>query len=130
MRGASALGELIHKYPKADVQVIVVWEPVLPSDVGPPRDKVRRPLADPRVVEYWDPNLWMSNRAIRRAIQQAQAAGEEPPSEDDIAWDFVAIFPAGTSWDDPFPIPSWHEGPVVNALGPVEEALAGTPGTP
>jgi len=125
VRGASALGDLLRRYPQADVQVIVVWEPVLESDVGPPADEVRAPLADPRVVEYWDPGLWMSQRAIRRAILVAQAAGKEPPAEDEIAWDFIATFAPGVGWEDPFPGPSWYDGPVVNALGPVEETLAG-----
>ncbi len=124
MRGASALGELLKKHPQADVQVIVVWEPVLASD-GLPADDVRAPLADPRVVEYWDPGLWMSKRAIARARTLALAEGREPPDEDEIAWDFVATFAPGVGWEDPFPGPTWYDGPVVSVLGPVEEALAG-----
>lgn len=125
MRGASALGKLLARYPHARVRVLVVWEPVLETDRGPPTGEVRAPLADPRVTEYWDPQHWMSSRAMERARMTARAAGKEPPGPDEIAWDLVALFPPGSAWQDPFPIPSWHGEPVVRSLGPVEKVLQG-----
>ena len=126
MRGASALGDLLHKYPAADVRVLVVWEPVILTDIGKPLQVVRRPLADPRVTEFWDEKRWLSPRMIERAAMIARGKGEEPPlGPDEIAWDVIAMFPPGTLWEDPFPVPSWYgEEPVVRSLGPVEEALS------
>ena len=126
MRGASALGDLLHKYPAADVRVLVVWEPVILTDIGKPLQAVRRPLADPRVTEFWDEKRWLSPRMIERAAMIARGKGEEPPlGPDEIAWDVIAMFPPGTLWEDPFPVPSWYgEEPVVRSLGPVEEALS------
>ncbi|HKA87845.1 MAG TPA: hypothetical protein VKE22_09280 [Haliangiales bacterium] len=123
MRGASALGALLAKHPAARVRVLVVWEPVLDSDLGPPVDAVRAPLRDPRVAEYWDPDHWMSQRAMELARRLALAAGAPPPTPDQIAWDFVALYSAGARWADPFPAPSWHGEPVVRSLGRVEEIL-------
>jgi len=126
VRGASALGDLLRKYPQADVRVLVVWEPVILTDIGKPGHGVRQPLSDPRVTEFWDEKRWLSPRMIERAALIARAKGEEPPlGPDDIAWDVIAIFPEGTLWEDPFPVPSWYGGePVVRSLGPVEEALS------
>jgi hypothetical protein len=126
VRGASALGELLDKYPHADVLVLVVWEPVILTDLGPPIRSVRKPLSDPRVMEFWDEDLWLSPRMIERAAIIARAKGEEPPlGPDDIAWDVIAMFGPGSAWEDPFPTPSWYgEEPVVRSLGPVEEALS------
>ncbi|HEV8374664.1 MAG TPA: hypothetical protein VGR38_00345 [Candidatus Polarisedimenticolia bacterium] len=125
MRGASALGQLIARYPQADVRVLVVWEPVIPSDTGPPTRSVRKPLFDPRVVEFWDEHRWLSPRMIERAAIMAREHGEEAPlGPEDIAWDIIAMFPGDSSWAEPFPIPSWYgEQPVVHSLGPVEETL-------
>ncbi len=124
MRGAPALGQVLHEHPGARVRVLVVWEPVLDSDKGPPAPAVRAPLRDPRVLEFWDEHRWMSPRAIERAIALARAAGKPPPvGPDDIAWDFIALFPAGTTWEDPFPVPSWHGEPVVRSMPPVEDEL-------
>ena len=126
MRGASALGELLAKYPRADVRVLVVWEPVILTDLGPPSAKARRPLADPRVKEYWDERRWLSPRMIQRAAMIAKEKGSDPPlGPDDVAWDVIAMFPPGARWEEPFPIPSWYgEEPVVRSLGPVEDVLS------
>ena len=126
MRGASALGDLLDKYPDADVLVLVVWEPVILTDLGPPIRAVRKPLSDPRVMEFWDEDRWLSPRMIERAAMIAREKGEEPPlAPDDIAWDVIARFSPGTLWEDPFPVPSWYgEEPVVRSLGPVEEVLS------
>jgi hypothetical protein len=104
-RGASALGDLLARYPRARVRVVVVWEPVLESDVGPPAAEARAPLArDARVVELWNPAAWKlpDGRTV---------------------WDVVAIYPPGATWSDPFPWPQWYGAPVVRSLGPVEELL-------
>ena len=126
MRGASALGQLLARYPDADVRALVVWEPVILSDLGPPRQSVRKPLADPRVVEFWDEHRWLSPRMVERAALLAKEKGTDPHlGPDDIAWDIIALFPPGTAWEDPFPVPSWYgEEPVERSLGPVEEVLS------
>lgn len=125
MRGASALGKLLAAHPEADVRVMVIWLPVLDSDKGPPRDKVRRPLRDPRVTEYWDPERWASPRMLERASLVMRARGEEPDfGPDAVAWDVIALFPAGVVWEDPFPAPTWWDAPVEDALEPVAKVLS------
>lgn len=125
MQGASALGTLLASHPQADVRLLVIWLPVIPSDTGPPADGVRRPLQDTRVIEFWDPELWASPRMMQRAVAMTRARGEEPDFDpNDIAWDLIALYPAGTSWEDPFPAPTWWGAPVVDSLEPVEENLS------
>jgi hypothetical protein len=105
-------------------RVMVIWLPVIESDQGPPTDTVRGPLQDPRVIEFWDPQRWASPRMMERATLMVRARGEEPDFEPDaIAWDLIALFPAGVAWDEPFPTPTWWNGPVVDGLGPVETLL-------
>jgi hypothetical protein len=124
VEGASALGKLLAKYPDANARVLVIWEPVIRTDLGPPTSAVRGPLADPRVIEYWDKHRSLSPRMIQRAAMMAKEQGTDPPlGPDEIAWDLIAIFPPESAWADPFPVPSWYDGPVVRSLGPVEESL-------
>jgi hypothetical protein len=126
VRGASALGKVLADHPAAAVRVMVIWLPVLPTDLGPPTEAVRRPLVDPRVVELWDPDRLASPRMVERAAMIARSQGQEPPlGEGDIAWDVIALFPAGVVWEDPFPMPSWYDGPVEHVLEPVAEQLGG-----
>jgi hypothetical protein len=125
VRGASALGSLLAANPKANVRVMVIWLPVIASDVGPPTDEVRAPLQDPRVIEFWDPNRWASPRMMNRAARRMRDRGEEPAfGPEAIAWDLIALYPAGVTWEEPFPAPSWWSGPVVDGLGPVQDQLS------
>lgn len=125
MRGASALGTLLSKYPGARVRVLVIWLPVIPSDSGPPTPAVRAPLRDPRVIEFWDPERWASPRMMERARMLVREQGGEPEFPPDaIAWDLIGLFPAGVAWAEPFPAPVWHAAPVVDSLEPVERFLA------
>ena len=106
--------------------MLVIWLPVLESDQGPPARGVRKPLRDPRVLEFWDPGRWASARMLEVAARMARARGEAREFRPNaIAWDLILLFPPGTVWEDPFPEPVWWSGPVVNVLGPVETALAG-----
>ncbi len=124
MQGASALGDLLSAYPDADVRVLVIWLPVIASDQGAPTDDVRKPLQDPRVIEFWDADKWASPRMMERATLMVRAQGEEPDfGPDEIAWDLIALYPAGVGWEEPFPAPSWWDAPVVDALEPVERLL-------
>jgi len=108
------------------VRVLVIWLPVILTDLGPPKDKVRRPLHDARVIEFWDPHLWASPRMMERAATMLRARGEEPWfGPDDIAWDVIGLFPAGVVWEDPFPAPTWYEGPVVDVVEQVDQFLSG-----
>ena len=125
MRGASALGSLLAANPKANVRVMVIWLPVIASDVGPPTDEVRAPLQDRRVLEYWDAHRWASPRMMERTARLMRARGQEPDfGPNAIAWDLIALFPAGVTWEEPFPAPTWWSGPVVDGLGPVQDLLS------
>jgi hypothetical protein len=126
VRGASALGELLARYPTAKVRVLVVWQPVIETDLGPPAPEVRAPLArDPRVVELWDPDRWMSPRVVARFAAVARAVGTASPFADDaVAWDFVAAFATDAAWSEPFPAPiTLPDTPVEKQLAPVEALL-------
>jgi hypothetical protein len=124
VRGASALGSLLAAHPEAGVRVLVIWLPVIASDTGPPTDEVRAPLRDPRVIEFWDPNRWASPRMMERAARTMRDRGEAPEfNPHAIAWDLIALYPAGIPWEEPFPAATWWSGPVVRSLEQVRTAL-------
>jgi len=119
---------MLARHRESDVRVLVIWLPVIWSDLGPPKEKVRLPLQDPRVIEFWDPHLWASPRMMERVAMMRRAQGEAFEFDpDEIAWDVIGLFPAGVVWEDPFPTPTWHDGPVADVLEPVDRFLSEAP---
>ncbi|MGH9868061.1 MAG: hypothetical protein ACREAA_07860 [Candidatus Polarisedimenticolia bacterium] len=125
MRGASALGELIAKYPDARIRVQAVWIPVVQTDKGPPDASVTAPLDDPRVEWYWDEKRLLVPRMVERTIQLHKMGRAVPLVEPgDLMWDVIVAFDPGVRWEDPFPAPSWYGMEAVfNTVPMVERRL-------
>lgn len=132
MRGASALNRLLSEFPEAHVQVQVVWEPVLKSDIAAPLTKVLGLMDDRRVIQYWDPGRVLSADLVRSVNENPARYGREealPPGF--VAWDVVAVFAKSARWERDLPTPVHYDGPVVHAIEEtrkaIAEALAGEP---
>lgn len=130
MRGASAAEEVL-KHEKSDnLAVMVVWEPILPSDWSRPTRPVLARLSDKRVEQFWD-----KNHLIARQLS-AQLHTKEPNCcrHAGTLWDLVALYPKDTNWNDSEPI--YIDGPVYKVQagllsqtfkllqGPGEQALS------
>ncbi|MGH9482654.1 MAG: hypothetical protein ACRD1L_11255 [Terriglobales bacterium] len=100
------------EYAGKPVQVLVVWEPVLISDWGPPSTSAMRRLSDARVAQYWD-----RGRLVSREMGEGAGRG--------VVWDYVAVYPAGAVWTGRAPpTPLYQGGPVYLAIGAAQRALA------
>ena len=115
LRGASAVQRLLARNPSVPLRVLVVWEPVIFSDIAPPTNFALARITDSRAVQFWDHGLTLS-RAIRGGA-----------SDDDgvIVWDYVAVFPAGARWEAAPPDPLFSGGTVVDVIDEVERVVAG-----
>ena len=105
--------------------IVVVWEPVLKSDVAPPLTRVLGLLRDPRVRQYWDPGRVVSGDMVRSVNADPKRYGFEerlPPGF--IAWDVVAVFPKLARWEGDLPTPASYDGPVVHAIPGAKDAIA------
>jgi hypothetical protein len=125
VRGASALDRLLAEYPEAPIRVLVVWEPVLKTDVAAPMSRVLRLLDDKRVAQYWDPTHVISKDLVRSVNDDPARYGRRdalPPEF--VAWDVVAVFADSARWDRNVPVPSYYGGPVVNVINETRKALA------
>jgi len=127
LRGASALERLIEESPDARLRVLVVWEPVLASDVAPPLNGALALLHDRRVVQFWDPGRVVSADLVRTVNEDPGRYGfDDALPEDFIVWDAVAVFAAGDRWEGDLPVPAHHGGPVVDDIDETRKAIAGT----
>lgn len=130
MRGASALQDALPGDGGSLISVLVIWEPVIVTDLGPPSARVLRRADDPRAAHFWDPDRLVSQAAVRTAMAHRErfSLGDDV-DENTIAWDIVAIFPPGIRWEDAFPLPDWYGAPVVREAAELKARLAATPTT-
>ena len=123
MRGASALQGVLDDMKGRPIRALVVWEPVLPTDVGPPTSSVLSKLRDERADQFWDPSRVMSDRVLR-AARQGVPAFAIFRGEQRAAWDLVAVYPPGVRWQGDLPAPVYCGNPVVESLDSLRARLA------
>jgi hypothetical protein len=95
------------------VRAFVVWEPVLPTDWGPPSTAALKRISDSRAVQFWDKDRLVSHRMGER-------------DKDSIVWDQIAVFAPGVSWENGPPQSVWADRPVVRVMEPARSAITKT----
>ena len=102
---------MLQEFAGKPVRVFIVWEPVLPTDWGAPSTATLRRIKDTRSAQYWDKKRLIS-----------QTVGEH--GHRSIVWDHVSVYPAGTVWNQRPPNPLYEDGPVVQVIEPLRNAIA------
>jgi len=114
LQGASAIEKILEEERNPNIRVFVVWEPVLPTDLGAPSTATLRRVSDPRASQYWD-----KGHLISRLL------GEQDRTS--VVWDYVAVYQPGTLWDKAPPRPLYSHDPVVRSVegtkGAIRQAL-------
>ena len=122
--GVSALARTLESGPTTRLAIYVIWEPILPSDLGPPDSAAVARLTDPRARHYWDPKRLVSAEVVR--MWRARNQPEGAPA-DAKAWDRALVFPEGARWDDMLPSPVFDDGPIFPKTAALKRALLGGP---
>lgn len=125
MRGASAVQSVLDEVERPDLLVLVVWEPVLLSDIAPPTTSVLGRIKDMRAVQFWDPERLLSKQM--KSVAERAAAPDRPegiPNEEGgPVWDYISVFPPGTTWSE-VPLGASFSGcPVRDVIGEVRKRL-------
>jgi hypothetical protein len=110
LRGASAIEKLIDEHPDPGIRVMVIWEPVLVTDIRAPSTMTLKRISDARVSQYWDKERLLSH-----------AMGEHDRRT--IVWDYIGIYEPGTVWNAPPPKAVFEDRPVVQVIGAARTAL-------
>jgi hypothetical protein len=98
--------------------VLVVWEPVLRTDLAPPTSHVLAHIRDPRARQFWD-----AGRLLSASMVQAARERGDPVPENGIVWDLVATYPPGVLWKEAPPLADFSDGPVVNVIDAARRRL-------
>jgi hypothetical protein len=95
------------KQEKSDkLTILVVWEPILPSDWSKPTRPAMARIPDTRVTQFWDKNHLIAEQL------SSQLRTKQPTCcrHSGTLWDLVALYPNGTNWDESEPL--YVDGPV------------------
>jgi hypothetical protein len=110
LQGASALNKLLAERKDAGIRAFVVWEPVLPTDLGAPSTATLKRLSDQRVSQYWD-----KEHVVSRLLGERDRAS--------VVWDYVAVYQPGKLWDQAPPEPASSGVPVVRAIDKTRDEI-------
>jgi hypothetical protein len=103
--------------------VLVVWEPILWTDLKKPSGSILARLSDLRVVQFWDHDHLVA-QTLRESLPSGEGTAINPaPLSDSILWDVVGIYPPGKRWTDKLPTASFFDGPVNDVISRVKEVL-------
>lgn len=128
--------ELLKRNRDADLRVLVVWEPILPTDWGKPSTSVLGRIADSRAVQFWDRHHLVASELKQALCPQgaeadAACVAANLHSRNGTLWDLAILFPKQVQWTQSLPPPSFVGGPVLRVTGEVETklgaALSGVP---
>jgi hypothetical protein len=94
--------------------VLVVWEPILPSDWGRPTRLVMARIPDHRVIQFWDKDHWIAKELDR------QLKSKQPRCcwHSGTLWDLGALYPKGTKWNESEPF--FVDGPVFKVASELQ----------
>src|ERR1044072_4354924 len=101
LRGASAVADVLKAHPNAAVRVLVVWEPVLPTDWGSPSPSLTSFVGARREIHFWDRGRKLS--ASMGGPGAADRLAKESKIEfrmKDVIWDVAFAYPPGARWGD------------------------------
>src|SRR5688572_24001977 len=96
--------------PAKPIRVLVVWEPVISTDLAPPTTGILSRVSDRRAQQYWDRDRLLS-----------KAMGEK--DESSIVWDIALVYPPNTRWEERPPAPLFKDRPVVRVVAGITQAL-------
>jgi hypothetical protein len=101
------------------VRVLVVWEPMLPTDWSKPSGMVQRRVSDLRVVQFWD-----KEHLVAKELKQ-QFPSSQPLccQRRGILWDFAAVYPPKVEWNGSAPV--FFGGAVLDVADDVRQHLTG-----
>jgi len=99
------------------VRVLVVWEPILPTDWSRPSGMVQSRISDTRVIQYWDNDHLVAGE-LRRQLSSEPSCCQRSG----ILWDLAVLYEKQAQWGNASPV--FAEGPVVDAAPALEKRIA------
>jgi hypothetical protein len=109
--------EQMLKQVHAPIRVLVVWEPMLPTDWSRPSGMVQSRISDSRAVQFWD-----KNHLVAKELKQQLSSSQVCCQRNGIIWDVAAVYPKDIQWGSSAPL--FFGGAVVDVADRVRQKLS------
>jgi hypothetical protein len=109
--------EILKQHQSARLRVLVVWEPMLPTDWSRPSGMVQSRISDPRVVQFWDKDHLVANE-LRQQLSGSQICCQR----DGIIWDVAAFYARDVQWGSTGP--EFFGGAVLDVAPSLQERVS------
>jgi len=103
------------------VEVLVVWEPILPTDWRPPSGSTLARIPDRRVRQFWDRKHFVAEELAQIAKQKAGRLEPDCCVKNGFHWDEALVYAPHSRWKDE-PTPALWNGPVYRIAPALEKA--------
>ncbi len=117
MRGSSAIEAILKQNQSLPIRVLVVWEPMLPTDWSKPSGFIMARISDPRAVQFWDKDH-LVQQELRQQFPSSQTLCCQRAG---ILWDFVALYPNNVQWGSLAPV--YFGGAVLDVAPELRKKL-------
>lgn len=101
------------------MRVLVVWEPILPTDWAAPSSNALARLPDERVKQFYDPNHVISGKLKEFAAKHPPQPEPSCCVRKGFYWDEAILYPPHSIWKDQ-PNSAFWDGPVFHVISALE----------
>ena len=105
--------------------MLVVWEPILPTDWRAPGWSTLHRIPDTRAKQFWDPDPLVAQELNRIAKEKLGKLQPACCMQKGYFWDEAIVYQPVMKWKDA-PSPAFMNGPVVKVATGLESALSTT----
>jgi len=102
--------------------VLVVWEPILPTDWSAPSGSTLGRIPDARVKQFYDPNHVVSGKLKEFAAKHTPQPEPLCCVRKGFYWDQAIVYARQVHWADA-PASTFWDGPVVKIIPALEKTL-------
>ncbi|HKW88582.1 MAG TPA: hypothetical protein VJN21_07485 [Candidatus Acidoferrales bacterium] len=105
------------------LHVLVVWEPMLPTDWRKPTTGTLSRISDARAAQFWDPDHLVAHEIERDDPPPSVLRKPQCCEDDHTYWDMAIIYANGKAWSANAPAPLFRDGPIYKVWPQVETNL-------
>ena len=103
------------------VRVLVVWEPMLPTDWYQPTRPTLKRVSDLRAEQFWDKSHLIATQ-LKQQLKQFHGNNPRCCENGGNLWDMAAVYPRGVKWAEA--APAFDDGPVYRIAPTLEQRMS------